>query len=427
MRLQTAELARVDLERMSTADLAGFCGRMLSLEFEGWDLLYLATQAVALPFFQKACHDWLADPHLTLGYRLFAGLGGLPEVEAGLALWRLAALARADELTQDVVTKGGDWTQTRRRLAQTEHGRQFLAAWAEFMTEHGHHCRGELELINARWCEQPDYILGLLRGYVNSAGRLNPPENQECLAKERLRLTEACRRRLRHPVKRWIFQVSLKRAQQLAVNREVWKDQAVRRIHILRRILVILGHRLSGQGVLGTSDDIFFLETGELHRILHGDANFDVRDCVRRRRLEYEIHRQIPAAPGIVRGSAHGKSATPNPRRDGEEDTLKGIPVSPGIVTGRARVILRDDDHEQILPGEILVAPFTDPAWTPYFVTASGVIMEQGGILSHGSIVAREFGLPAVTNVEAVTRRLRTGDWVELDGDRGRVTVLRPV
>jgi pyruvate,water dikinase len=104
---------------------------------------------------------------------------------------------------------------------------------------------------------------------------------------------------------------------------------------------------------------------------------------------------------------------------------LKGIPVFPGIIAGQARVILRADDHEQVLPGEILVAPFTDPAWTPYFLPAAGVIMDLGGILSHGSIVAREYGLPAVTNVGSATEVIRTGDLVEVDGAAGQVRILR--
>jgi pyruvate,water dikinase len=104
---------------------------------------------------------------------------------------------------------------------------------------------------------------------------------------------------------------------------------------------------------------------------------------------------------------------------------LTGIPVSPGIVTGPARVILRADDHEHVLPGEILIAPATDPAWSPYFITAAGVVVEQGGILSHGSIVAREYGLPAVTNVLSATRVIRTGDLVQVDGNRGCVSVLK--
>ncbi|HVM49607.1 MAG TPA: PEP-utilizing enzyme [Candidatus Acidoferrum sp.] len=99
--------------------------------------------------------------------------------------------------------------------------------------------------------------------------------------------------------------------------------------------------------------------------------------------------------------------------------------VSPGVVTGRARLVLRTDNHAQVLPGEILVAPFTDPAWTPYLVSAAGVVMDQGGVLSHGSIVAREYGLPAVTNLGSATQLIRTGDWIQVDGDGGRVTILQ--
>ena len=88
-------------------------------------------------------------------------------------------------------------------------------------------------------------------------------------------------------------------------------------------------------------------------------------------------------------------------------------------------MILRADNHEQVRPGEILIAPVTDPAWTPYFITAVGVVMDQGGILSHGSIIAREYCLPAVTNVGSATRFIRTGDLVEVDGNCGRMTVLK--
>jgi pyruvate,water dikinase len=109
---------------------------------------------------------------------------------------------------------------------------------------------------------------------------------------------------------------------------------------------------------------------------------------------------------------------------DADVTVLKGIPVFPGVVTGLARMILRADDHEHLLPGEILVAPFTDPAWTPYFLPAAGVVMDQGGILSHGSIVGREYGLPAVTNVGSATKTIRTGDRIQVDGSRGRVSVL---
>jgi pyruvate,water dikinase len=101
-----------------------------------------------------------------------------------------------------------------------------------------------------------------------------------------------------------------------------------------------------------------------------------------------------------------------------------GVAASAGIATGQARVILRADTDEQVQAGEILVAPFTDPGWTPYFVPAAGIVTEQGGLLSHGSIIAREYGIPAVVNVPAATKIIRTGQRLRVDGNRGIVTIL---
>lgn len=98
--------------------------------------------------------------------------------------------------------------------------------------------------------------------------------------------------------------------------------------------------------------------------------------------------------------------------------------VSPGIATGRARVILQADAANTIQPGEILIAPHTDPGWTPCFLAAAGVVVDIGGLLSHGSVVAREYGLPAVVNVGLATRMIKTGQQVRVDGYRGTVTVL---
>ena len=99
--------------------------------------------------------------------------------------------------------------------------------------------------------------------------------------------------------------------------------------------------------------------------------------------------------------------------------------MSPGVVSGPARVMLRSDAG-QVQPGEIMVAPFTDPGWTPHFLTAAGIVMDLGGLLSHGSIVAREYGIPTVVNVGPATRIIKTGQIVQVDGNRGIVRILRP-
>ncbi len=107
-----------------------------------------------------------------------------------------------------------------------------------------------------------------------------------------------------------------------------------------------------------------------------------------------------------------------------DPSVLRGIAASPGVAEGPARVVLREDADETVRPGEILVAPFTDPGWTPYFMQAAGIVMDMGGMLSHGSIVAREYGIPAVVNVGAATQTIKTGQLVRVDGAHGKVTVL---
>jgi pyruvate,water dikinase len=422
-KAQTDGLVRMDVEASSTPELIRWCVRVVGEPFEGVDLLYLGTVAAAVPVLQKAFRDWLGDPGMALTWRLFSALGGLPTAEAGLALWRLAVLAHADPGTEAAVASGNEWPQVCARLRLTEHGRKYLTAWDAFMAEHGHHCRGELELSNARWSETPDYVLGVVRGYLRSIGQSDPLENQRQLAGERERLTEQCRRRLRNPVKRWIFSWSLRRAQRAGVFREELKNEGVRRIAFARRLLLALGRRLHEKGILACREDIFFLELAEIEPVATGSASFNWRERIKTRRCEDEQNLKFSPPPLVV--GKFDPSTAAGATASADAKVLEGIPVSPGVATGRARVILRADNDEQVLPGEILVAPFTDPAWSPYFITAAGLVVEQGGVLSHGSIVAREYGLPAVTNVTSATRVIRTGDVVQVDGNCGRVTTLK--
>jgi phosphohistidine swiveling domain-containing protein len=193
----------------------------------------------------------------------------------------------------------------------------------------------------------------------------------------------------------------------------------------LRRILLAIGTRLCQTGVLAEPDDVFFLQLQELEAVLHDGADLDVPGIVATRRAEYGRNRSI-APPEVVVGRFDPDQYVPEPEAAGADaDVLHGVAASAGVATGQARVILRADTDEQVRAGEILVAPFTDPGWTPYFVPAAGIVTEQGGLLSHGSIIAREYGIPAVVNVPAATRIIRTGQSLRVDGNRGVVTILR--
>ncbi len=416
------KLIATDLTATSTVDLARLLTTSLWQNVGDLDLLYLITSAPALLFFDIACRRWLGDQDFTLGYRLLAAQGGMADTEAGLDLWRLAELAHGDAQTETTLLSGDSWDLVRERLCAMESGRQFLDAWSRFMVEHGHHCRGELEFFNARWSERPDYVLDMVRNYLRSIESLNPLENRRRIAAQRDELVEQCRARLKNPIQRAIFTRSLRKVRKLAVDRENWKNEIVRQLAMLRQVLLTLGDRLHKTGVLLAADDVFFLELGEIEALAAGRADFDPKPRIADRRAEHEKNKACTPPPVVVGRFDPRKHVLP--RIDAAEKELKGIAVSPGVVTGKARVILRTDDHEHVEAGEILVAPFTDPAWTPYFLPAAGVVMDQGGILSHGAIIAREYGIPAVVNVGPASRIIKTGQLLRVDGDRGVVTLL---
>ena len=221
-----------------------------------------------------------------------------------------------------------------------------------------------------------------------------------------------------------IFERVLRAARSGSVLRENFKNEGIRWTAMLRRMLLEIGTRLTAAGVLQEPEDVFFLRLHELHALLHGGSRGDILEIITARRAEYEENQSI-MPPKVVVGRFDPDQRVPEPETVSENaEILHGVAASAGVATGQARVILRAETDEHVQAGEILVAPFTDPGWTPYFVPAAGIVTDQGGLLSHGSIVAREYGIPAVVNVPAATRIIRTGQRLRVDGNRGIVTIL---
>jgi pyruvate,water dikinase len=186
-------------------------------------------------------------------------------------------------------------------------------------------------------------------------------------------------------------------------------------------MLLEMGYKLYAQGILENPDDIFFVTLEEIRPADEYHSIEELRHAIAHRRSEYEQNLKL-RPPHIVIGIYRPQE--PIIEEAADVKILEGLTVSGGKAVGKARVILRTNEKEQVLPGEILVAPFTDPAWTPYFMTAAGIVIDQGGLLSHGSIVAREYGIPAVVNVGPATEIIKTGQMIEVDGDRGIVRIL---
>ena len=222
------------------------------------------------------------------------------------------------------------------------------------------------------------------------------------------------RSRLRAKLAGW----TLHRVRQLLGLREAPKFLLIVALSTMREHLKAVGRELAATQTISQVDDVFFLDLGEVRRGLAGE---DLRTLVAERREAYQQELKRRHIPRLLLsdGTEPEAVAVEAPRADG---ALTGSPASTGTVTGRARVVL-DPVGAHLEPGEILVAPSTDPGWTPLFLTAGGLVMEMGGSNSHGAVVAREYGIPAVVGVPEATHKIETGQLITVDGAAGLVSL----
>jgi pyruvate,water dikinase len=208
----------------------------------------------------------------------------------------------------------------------------------------------------------------------------------------------------------------------LAALRESPKFYIISLFGIMRQGLLASGAALVAQGRLTRADDLVFLHLKELKALAAGYA-IDWPALVAERRALYDRERRRNQIPRLLlsdgRAFYDGLRAT-SAERDG---VISGSPVSPGVVEGSVHVVF-DPHAAQLAPGEILVCPGTDPAWTPLFLAAGGLVMEVGGLMTHGSVVAREYGIPAVVGVHQATTKLKTGQRIRVDGSSGVIELL---
>ncbi len=344
---------------------------------------------------------------------LFSGLRGVESAQIGLDLWALSRAAIRADIGGEVREPGFD-------PAADNLPAGWRSAFAAFIERHGHRGVNEMEPAAPNWRQDPGPIISVVRSYLDLPEDRSPEMTLRRQERERLRLTESLAKRM-NPLKRRFFRFQLKQAQAWVSRREHTKSVIVRGTRLVDHYLPEAGTRLVASGQVALADDIFFLTAVEMDAALASESTADLRPTVARRRREMERNRHVQLPERF--------SGRPSPidhdLSHHAGDVLTGTPVSPGLVTGRARVIHDPAVDDPILPGEILIAPVTDAGWTPLFALAAGLVVDMGSALSHGSTVAREYGLPAVVNVRGATRRIRTGDLVQVNGSKGTVTVIK--
>jgi pyruvate,water dikinase len=375
--------------------------------------------AAAAGFGMLALARWLLGEDAHPG-DLQTVLRGLPHnvtTEMDLNLWQLAASMRTNTATATAVRDGDGADLAARYRAGTlptvlQHGLE------EFLRTYGHRAVAEIDIGMPRWREDPGYVLGVLANYLRLPEDAADPASdfrRGAAAAEAMIATLRDRARRRGRVRATAVGFSLDRTRQLAGLREMPKYLLVLGLAGARAELTTIGHQLATADRVAAPDDVFFLSLSEVRVALDGA---DLRDLVRRRRETYLRELRRRRLPRLLLSDGTEPEAATAPASDG---ALRGTPASAGVVTAAARVVL-DPAGAHLEPGEILVAPSTDPGWTPLFLTAGGLVMEMGGANSHGAVVAREYGIPAVVGVPDATMRITTGQPIQVDGTNGVVS-----
>ena len=326
------------------------------------------------------------------------------------AQWAGASLPQWDE------TKTRDWHEFQERF------QAHLCAYG--------HIIYDVDFAKPLPLDNPAPMLETVKMYLRNAG-VNPHERQRLAEVKRVQAADLMHKRLKG-LRRWAFSKTLGMAQAMAQVRENAIADIGLGYPLLRRMLHELGFRFIKAGVITQAQDIFWLEADEagaaVAAVKDGESPDSLVSRVTERQATHEALRHVVPPPMLPpRKKYMGfdmEAFTPAAEESQTGNTLKGIATSSGHVTAPARILRGPEDFDQMHPGDVLVAATTTPAWTPLFAMASAIVTDIGGPLSHGSIVAREYGIPAVMGTGVATRRIQSGQTVTVDGGNGTVTIL---
>jgi phosphohistidine swiveling domain-containing protein len=346
-----------------------------------------------------------------LAMDLTRGVAGNIVVEQGIALFRLAKLLQRSDFK--------NLTGLADRIEKREMPAIFLTHWDTFLHHYG--CRGplEMDIASPRYADGPALALRQMSFMAVDEADFDPEQAHQRNVTQRWRAYEELLRRLG-----WFRRILLRRIHRVfdlfAGTRDTPKHHLVLLTHAIRKRALIEGKRLVGEGRLDAPEDVFDLTFHDL-KAARKDPALDLRKiATERTRFARQLAAHVTEFPQVI--DSRGRILRPAPHA-GKAGELVGMPVSPGSVVGPVKV-LRSPHDKPVEKGDVLVAYTTDPGWTPLFVNAAAIVLEVGGILQHGAVIAREYGKPCVAGVDRVVSKLRDGQAVEVDGTAGTVRLL---
>jgi phosphohistidine swiveling domain-containing protein len=422
----------VELSNLSDKELESWMPKLFDLHWEAngaaikVSLLSTQAQDDFDPMVHRLNRLLPPEAQITEG-DLITGLSDVGTARPTLELWDLAVQALADDNLSEIIS-ASDENNLAAQLQATGDGRAFWASVEAFIRRNRYMAQVDEDLAQPRWDEDPTFALTMLRSFVRAGEELDPRRH---LASQQL-VRDAAEERALDALaqgwrRAWPFGRRSFSRQLVLVRRYVWWREELRVIsakafYQCRRFFLELGERWAASGIIAEPDEIFLLRWGAIRDKLEGKLT--PRDL--RQQIESYHHLRTNYRnfqPPNVIGVGVGMHRLRPPAATGLRQ-LQGIPCSSGLVVGPARVACSLVEAQALQRGEILVAPYTNPGWTPLFNLAGGIIMEEGGLLSHGAVVAREYGIPSVLRIEGATRLFHTGQILALDGGRGTVEIL---
>lgn len=425
---QALDLGGRDLEGRRADELAHDYRALEQRLLTRWDAP-LVNDFFAMVFYgvlRQLTERWCGDTGGTLQNDLLCGEGGMISTEPARRVREMARAIQADAALVQRLREGS----LAAILSVMQRSPELTSLYEDYLERFGDRCLDELKLESETLHDNP---LPLLRSVGQLAHRMRSPAyantsgvEAQIRAQAENRVAQALAGR---PLRRWAFGWVLRHARARVRDRENLRFERTRLFGRVRRLFVELGKRLYAVDALADPREVFYLQVEEILGFVQGTAvTTDLKGLAALRRAELEdfAATEAPDDRFETRGVVHrgnGFQGAPAGVGTDAADQLCGIGCCPGIVRGRVRVV-HDPRGVVLDEGEVLVAERTDPGWIMLFPAAAGLLVERGSLLSHSAIVAREMGIPAVVSVPGLTRILRDGDWVELDGARGRIRRL---
>ncbi|MBM3268128.1 MAG: hypothetical protein FJZ01_10820 [Candidatus Sericytochromatia bacterium] len=385
----------------------------------------------AMVFFgltRKLIAKWGIDTTGSLHNDLLCGEGGLESTEPAKELIRLGQLVRQDPELAALFAQTPE-AALNARLAEPANEARFAAfreRLASYLRRYGFRCMGELKLEVKNLIEDPTFVFAMLKNYQR-AENLDLAEMEKREREIRARAEQEVARALAgRALRKVFFDWILCNARKGVRHRENLRMARTKAFGLVRQLFAGLGEQLARQDVLEHPDDVFFLELADCFAWVEGRSTLtNLKALVALRKAEFATYPDMPINDRLeTLGAVYygDQFYVPPADADATGPVLQGTSCCPGRAAAPAKVILTPGDDMR-LAGEILVTERTDPGWVPLYPSASGLLIERGSLLSHAAVVARELGLPTIIGIKGLVRRVQDGQWVEMDGRAGTVTL----